>query len=206
MYHYDVFISYRRNKFEHLWLTQHFLPAFEFFLENAFPGDHNPKLFFDQLHVDQTIQKGMLAEGGGIEPGTPWRRELERAIQGSRCMVGLWSLPYFRSKWCQVEWRSFANRSGDPLVVASLHERKNFPGEARAVQMIDLSDFTMLGNPLSEGRLDKPFRDAMRQLAEHVANRVLAVGEWREWPLAQEEEPVPRQVVPLPNFSGAAGG
>jgi hypothetical protein len=203
MYEYDVFISYRRQRLENKWLTEHFVPVFEWALNNAYQGAREPRYFFDQLHTNTEIQSGDLVDGSGIEPGSRWREELEQAICKSRCMVGLWSLPYFRSRWCQIEWRSFASRTGNPLVAVSVNKYVRRAPEAKNYQMIDISDYMLIGNIGKDGYLSQGFRDAMRGLCEIVVARLEAITEFKNWPIATYTGDSQSFTVPLPTFADA---
>ena len=90
----DVFISYKRGRINEQWLTDIFLPIFSNFLNDALPFD--PKIF-----VDRT----------GLTPGVLFRDELFINLLYSKCIVSIWSPPYFRkSEWCVKEFLTMKNR------------------------------------------------------------------------------------------------
>jgi hypothetical protein len=202
-YAFDVFISYKRHRYQNRWLTKHFLGAFEFFLEQEVQARlaRPPSVFFDQSKVRPEILAGALQNGGGIEPGTRWQEELERAIKTSRCMVGLWSPTYFGSRWCRREWRSFAGRPKLPLVPASVYDGNDFPPEARAIERIDLSTFVLQGIDRTDRFAD--FEERVRLLAESVAEKVQTAPPFQDWIVADPgPDPVGRLLV-LPSLADA---
>lgn len=87
-YQNDVFISYKRGRINEEWLNEIFLPLFEDLLNNALP--YEPKVFIDRT---------------GLTPGVDFTGELMQNLLRSKCLVSIWSPPYFRrSEWCIREF------------------------------------------------------------------------------------------------------
>jgi hypothetical protein len=182
-YRYDIFISYRRQKFQDEWLTEHFLKTFDFYVSEEVAGvcGRETTIFFDQLEVNPAIRTGTLCNGSGIEPGDNWKNALERAIKTSRCLLGLWSPMYFLSPWCNTEWRSFAYRPTTPLVASSVYDGSYFPPDARGHQEVDLNDFVQVGRGLIDGAKSSEFHARVKLLAQAVAVKVRDAPHFDQW-------------------------
>jgi TIR domain len=167
-YSFDVFISYPRRLYqqsedetEHAcgqWLRSLFLPFFKSCLSDLLP--HSPHIFLD---VDE------------IQAGDKWLEVLRRALSVSRCLVPVWSPPYFRSPHCLWEWQTFLRRG--PGVVVPIGWTKSFsffPDEARATQIYDFSRYAFPNPALMTTRKGMPFYESIRDFAERVAQAVLA--------------------------------
>ena len=194
-YSIDVFISYKRDKWQDRWLTKHFLERFNFCMNQEVSArlQRPAVIFFDQSRIRRELRTGVLQPDGGIEPGALWRNELERAIKISRCMVGLWSPMYFGSTWCRREWLSFASRPGQPLVPASVYDGKHFPERAREFQMIDLSEYVLQGIDRTD-RFSE-FEQEVRLLAEAAAEKVANPPPFCNWPIEPDGvAPAPRPI------------
>jgi hypothetical protein len=130
-YEYDVFLSYKRNQLTAPWI-EGFKARLTYWLTQEL-GGREAKVFFD-------IES--------IEVGDPWPDKLREALKVSRCLVGMWSPDYFRSRWCVSEWRSFLERekqAGVPgaRLVAPIkcHDGEHFPSEAQNIQQFDPSQY-----------------------------------------------------------------
>ena len=73
-----------------------------------------------------------------IAPGSTWRETIERAIEGTRCMVVLWSSSAIVSRWVHEEAEEGLARS---RLVPVLIEQVRPPMGFRSVQACDLSDW-----------------------------------------------------------------
>jgi TIR domain len=203
-YSIDVFISYRRQKWQDKWLATHFLQRFEFCLnEEIFARLRRPAvIFFDQSRIRRELRTGALQALDGIEPGSLWRTELEQAIKSSRCMVGLWSPTYFGSDWCTREWTSFADRPGGPLVSASVYDGKFFPPAAREFQLLDLSEYVSLG--IDKTDRFSEFEQQVKLLAEAVAEKAANAPEFCDWPIATSGVPQTPHPIKLPSLTNVS--
>jgi hypothetical protein len=208
-YIYDVFISYKRQRTKSEWLIEHFLPLFRDHLEEEIAeacGRRLRRIFFDQAEIATELRQ--LVEGvNGIEPGEDWRDALREAIRGSACMVGLWSPLYFLSEWCCIEWKSFEGRSRQgnarTIIPISVHpSTKNRP-EARDYQLVDLSEYVILGRGFKDNERYVHFQDALRLLARTVAAAVKLAPPFTTWPIATAV-PAPAEPIPVPTFGQAS--
>jgi hypothetical protein len=77
-----------------------------------------------------------------IAPGSTWRETIERAIEGTRCMVVLWSASSISSRWVHEEAEEGLARA---RLVPVLIEPVRPPIGFRSVQACDLSGWD--GNP-----------------------------------------------------------
>jgi hypothetical protein len=73
-----------------------------------------------------------------IAPGSTWRETIERAIEGTRCMVVLWSESALASRWVHEEAEEGLARA---RLVPVLIEQVRPPMGFRSVQACDLSDW-----------------------------------------------------------------
>ncbi len=101
-YEYDVFLSYFRGasagpdgvelEKPGRWVQEVFYPQ----LKQALPlARRKPSLFYDEE----------------IDTGSRWREDLRDALHRSRCMLAVWSIPYFsESIWCRSEWQTVLKR------------------------------------------------------------------------------------------------
>jgi hypothetical protein len=98
VYTYDLFVSYRREQPGKTPLSMPWLRKVVDRLEHYLGmelGDREPRIFFDT---------------NCVELGDHWPQRLHAAILGSKCILPIWTPPYFRSRWCLAEWKSFAAR------------------------------------------------------------------------------------------------
>jgi hypothetical protein len=130
-YQYDVFFSYKRHSLTLEW-TKGVVRLLRLWLEHEVGREIS-------VFVDEDC----------IETGDRWPEKLREALKCSRCMVCVWSPPYFRSNWCMSEWRSFRERekqlnmtSHGLIVPVRFHDGDHFPEEARDVQWIDVAPYT----------------------------------------------------------------
>lgn len=190
-YQYDVFLSFSRSEFVRSWVAIHFLPVLSHVLDEQLP--YRPSLFSDL----------------SIEVGVSWPGQIADALSHSRCMVAILNPPYFRSRWCASEFRTMQARqqmvgSRSPLLLPIvLSGGENLPSD---VQQLQLADFRRWSYPVPAFRetpsyLD--FYDAMKQLAEVLATRILEAPPWRsDFPIINVEElPQAPQQVTLPRLA-----
>ena len=91
-YEYDIFLSYKRGGDVEDWVVNHFYDRLLRCLEGVM--DRDPKIFIDKT----------------IKTGSSWPDVLKNALKSSRILVSVWSPPYFRSPWCDAEWKSMLER------------------------------------------------------------------------------------------------
>jgi hypothetical protein len=174
-YTYDVFISYNRQRNKSEWLIDHFLPLFEEYLSDEIISQvrRQPrKIFLDQAEVNPSLRQ-FEQRVTGIEPGAVWQDVLRKAIARSCCMLAVWSPGYFMSKWCLEEWTIFTKREKETQTIAiiplSVHDGVAFPEEARARNIVDLSDYMIVGEAFRKNQRFVQFQDTLKALAHAVA-------------------------------------
>ena len=204
-YLYDVFISYERDGLTAGWLRDHFLPLFRTWLRMAISDvckRNAQPVFFDKSQTDPTFSEDLKLGLAGIEPGDDWDESLRKAIRLSRCMVGIWSPPYFESEWCNVEWQSFDLRAVSTerklIIPGSFYDGRSFPERANKIQRFDLSKFTLFGPALINSRHYEDFQDTVKRMAEKVAYAIRDAPPFSEWPIANSKQDNPPRPPPPP--------
>ncbi|GAB2814802.1 toll/interleukin-1 receptor domain-containing protein [Ferruginibacter profundus] len=137
----DVFISYKRGKINEQWLNEIFLPLFSEYLNNELPFE--PKIFVDR---------------SGLTPGVNFNDELFVNLLYSKCIVSIWSPPYFRrSDWCVKEFLTMKHRQ-EVLELSPLTDPKTLiwsvlyrevvpiPELADGLSYLDYTDFNLVGD------------------------------------------------------------
>ena len=141
-YNFDVYISYRRRGEWPIWVKRHFLPLIYHWLSERLGRD--PLIFFHERF---------------LEIASPWPADLAKGLATSRVMVCLWSRSYFESNWCLAElsqmlFRQDAAPSCRLILPVIVHDGDRIPAPMRAMQPLDLSDYTnprmVTGSPNSE--------------------------------------------------------
>jgi hypothetical protein len=133
-YKYEVFISYRRCGLWPEWVENTFMPLFRHYLELEIPS---AKVFIDYE----------------METGTSWPTRLANGLSHSKVLVGLWTKPYFCSKWCLAELSLMYareklckfNTQNNPqrlIIPATLHDGDDFPESANQIQQKKLNKYS----------------------------------------------------------------
>lgn len=173
-YEFDVFVSYHRGRRmvpggdwplseEGLWVRDLFLPCFEHWLNHSLNRD------------------AQVAFDGRLKPGVKWEDELQRMLKSSRCMVAIWSSPYFRSGYCRSEFHSmlerqhrFPGRDGNevPLVIPLVYwDGQWFDDEAKAHQFsTNFSRFSKYKRPIANEDVHAEFVTAVQGLCQQVCD------------------------------------
>jgi hypothetical protein len=189
-YDFDVFLSYKRNELIMPWIIE-VEKRLTYWLTQDL-GGYEAKIFFDKK---------------SIEPGSIWPKRLQDGLKKSRCMVGIWSPEYFRSKWCVSEWRTFQERekilgfdSGGLIIPLRFHDGEWFPDDAQQYQSFDISKHTSTSPSFWEtaraDELDQKIREFSAKLAIKIRN---APAFCPDWPVL-ESEPVPVPPTSLKRF------
>lgn len=191
-YQYDVFISYRRRAPASDWVANHFHPLLEQWLSEHLP---RPVSIFRDPQIDT---------------GSRWPAQLAQALQRSRCLVAIWSPPYFQPHWCMAEWSSmeererrlgyFSNENPSglawPIVFA---DGVHFPASVKTRQY---RDFHLWNHPslvLQHTTKYVDFVDEIQRFAEDLASALAAAPAWQDdFPVLfpDELQPEPRMQVP----------
>ncbi|WP_405734225.1 toll/interleukin-1 receptor domain-containing protein [Streptomyces sp. NBC_00028] len=178
-YDYDVFISYSHRGHVRDWVKNHFSRELQLYLEDLLPND--PRIFVDFE----------------IPAGSAWPERLEQALLRSRCLVAIWSPPYFRSEWCMAEWKSMQRRQESlsaangqaPTLVYPINfmDGDHFPEEAQKIQQYkELTKYGYDGPQFRDTPAYLGFQDRMRTVAEEVAACLACAPAWQEgWPIVR---------------------
>ena len=150
---------------------------------------HSAKIFFDK---------------NTIETGTNWPDKLRMGVKKSRCMVGIWSPEYFRSKWCVAEWQSFHQRQqilhnhGHSVILPMrFHDGDAFPEEAKQIQSLDVREYTSLFPSFWQTTKSVELEKLIKQLCCTVAATVKNSPDYDpSWPTL-EPDPAPLDRVEL---------
>jgi hypothetical protein len=208
-YEFDVFVSYETDHLITQWVVEEFMPLFRILLRQqiaAATGRAPGRIFFSFKEADfPDLPDDYKLAVSGIPPGVRWEDALHTAIKRSRCMVGLWNPTYFQSEYCRREWYSFLSRAvatGQRTVFgASWFDGLNFPPEARALQMVDISKFALnFGRGLKDLRNYPEFLRAINILAQNVAAAVAAAPPFQDWPIDNGPAPAAPARIELPRL------
>lgn len=186
-YEYDVFLSYKRRQLTASWI-EGFKDRLTYWLTQEL-GGREAKVFFD-------IES--------IEVGNPWPDKLREALKVSRCLVGMWTPDYFKSRWCVSEWRSFLERekqAGIPgvrlIAPIKCHDGEHFDSEAQSIQQFDLSQYWCTApknfwETVRGGEADDLLKQFARRLADIVQQAPLFNPAWEV--VDADPEPPPASV------------
>ena len=157
-YLYDVFFSYKRDAESDAWHRR-----------------VRDKLCFWTSHeVGRTVQ--IFFDDRDIPTGARWSDELAVALQGSRCLLCVWSPLYFQSDWCVSEWQSFLRRErrvGKPLIIsASYCDGESFPPEALTRQFLKFNDYASTMPRFWDTDAAVHFEPLLKRLAKDLAARI----------------------------------
>jgi cellulose biosynthesis protein BcsQ len=148
---YDVFISYRREKFVTDWLHQHFLPLFQSWLSDELGREAN-------IFVDTSLV-----------PGGDWAQETQEALRASPCLVALVTPAYFQSEFCTKEWNDFRARHEDALLPVLLRGSfERLPKEVARLSFTDFREFALVGVGFQKTEAYVEFQRQVRNLVERV--------------------------------------
>lgn len=130
-YHYDIFISYRRNPETLGWIRDHFIPLLSLRLE--FELQRKPTIFLDEQ----------------IENGSSWPPALGAALGGSRVLIALWTGNYFASVWCTEEFSQMLGREDEAklrtvakphglVIPVFIHDGDTFPADLKHMKPFEI--------------------------------------------------------------------
>ena len=152
-------------------------------------GGEKARIFFDKESIDI---------------GDKWPAKLKDGLKKSKCMVGIWSPEYFRSKWCVSEWKSFqardtilGNSTFTLVLPIRFHDGDWYPDEAKEIQSIDLRSYTSTLSAFWQTSKAVELDEKLREFAENVAKAVINAPEYNpDWPVI-ESEPIPTPRITL---------
>lgn len=163
----EVFISYKRGKINEQWLNEIFLPLFSDYLDNEL--DFKPRIFVDTK---------------GLVPGVFFNEDLFINLVQSKCIVSIWSPPYFRrSDWCVMEFLTMKYRQEvlrlgpltkpKSLIWPVLYREVNpIPQIAAGLHYVDYTDFNVVGDAFFKTEMYLNFQDKMQDDIKTVADMI----------------------------------
>jgi hypothetical protein len=168
----------------------------EQWLPNALPVEHETKIFVDW---------------DGIETGAAWPLTLQHALKRSRCLLPVWSPEYFRSKWCQAEWKTMLERerllglrtlalSEGLIYPVTYFDGENFPPEAQNCQQKDLCKWNSPHPVFNSTAGYVEFDQQVQTLVQELAQMILRAPAWQDWPVVVPEDLVEPRTVSLPRL------
>jgi hypothetical protein len=194
-YQYDVFISYRRQQPVLDWVANHLHPMLEQWLPQHLPWG-----------------KVSIFRDSSIEVGSRWPDRLSQSLRQSRCLVAVWSPPYFQSAWCMAEWGSMEERErllgyysaakpsglAWPVVFA---DGIHFPA---FVKHREWRDFHLWNHPYASFRETAKyleFDSEVQRFAQELAAAIASVPEWREdFPVLYPASQLNAPLISLPRM------
>jgi TIR domain len=173
----DVFISYKRGKINEQWLNEIFYPLFYQFLNDALP--HEPKVFIDR---------------SGLTPGVNFNDELFINLIYSKCIVSIWSPPYFRrSEWCVKEFLTMKHRqeilelspltNPKSLIWSVLYrEVEPIPEVAAGLSYLDYTEFNLVGDAFFKTekylKMQEKMKSDIKTIAEIISKAPPLKPDW----------------------------
>lgn len=159
------------------WVNKYFHPKLSEYLSLKMPTE--PTIFIDTE----------------IERGERWPRRIEEALLRSRCMVGIWAPPYFRSAWCVAEWQSMlarqkklAEENGVDyrlIYPINFHDGEHFWEEAQQTAWEDFTDLAYDGPAFEQSSHFLDFQMRVNKVADELKEMIAKVPPWRPgWPVS----------------------
>jgi hypothetical protein len=169
-YRYDLYISSPRSGSVGEWIRNHLFPLLKDALSDELGVE--PEIFFD---------------AASVEVGGSWPEQLSETLKRSRMLLAVLSPSYFRSSWCASEWESMLARErllGDAQVriiypVLALGG-DSLPASVRSRQWIDMSRWVIPTPAFRETARYVQFYEAVRHLAQVIAENVERAPPWQE--------------------------
>ncbi|MVM29382.1 hypothetical protein GO755_05005 [Spirosoma sp. HMF4905] len=164
----DVFISYKRGRIIEQWINEIFLPLFTENLDYELPDP--PKIFIDST---------------GLTPGVGYWDELFVNLFYSKCIVSIWSPPYFRrSEWCVKEFLTMKHRQElwelgplkmpKTLIWPVIYREVNpLPEIASGLQYSNYSEFNLVGDAFFKTKSYLLFQKKLQKDIKYVSEIIL---------------------------------
>lgn len=182
-YEYDIFISYRNDKFFSEWVYNVLYETLEPLLKNEL-NQSEVRIFMDKEE---------------IRTGDEWSNRIKRALVRSRCLVPVFIPNYFHSEWCvrelsvllhrqtALKYNTLNNPSGLVLPI-HLFDGEHFPELAKDIQG---KNFKSYFRPNLTGDLQNKFFAEMIEWVKIIADAVKNAPAWNDDWLKPEwlEEP-----------------
>lgn len=164
-YEFDVFVSYSRAPVTRVWVKRYIIG----------PRDREKRTgvtFVDWLEQHLGREPRVFYDDHGLEVGDKWADEILAALANSKCIVPIWSKPYFASSWCMAEWETFRLRAESTkhtlAVPIRLMAKEDLP---KSVRGFTIADFREYNNPAPGYPKTERFADFQEAL-NGFANRV----------------------------------
>ena len=159
-YEYEIFFSYKRDRQSNSW--HQVLKDRIVHWVGEEPGIDKVRVFFDTEE---------------IRTGNRWRQKVVHALSRSKCLIGIWSPQYFRSRHCVAEWLSFSARctqtNKELVAPASRADGLNFPTHARDFQFKRFNDYALLATRFWDTELAVEFEEKeIKPFARDVAQLI----------------------------------
>jgi len=175
-YSYDAYFSYKHHTESDDWHDR-VRRTLQYWVGTEL--GHEPTFFFDR----EQVRPGHLPE-----------KRLIEALRASKCLVCFWSPRYFKSKWCQTEWRTFLDRGRrnnvNLVLPASIHDGESFPAEARETLWMDFSKYHQVASPafFATKKADKFEEKCLKPFARRLAEMIRDAPDHADFPIAEVDE------------------
>lgn len=176
-YEYDVFISYRNDKFFSSWVHDVLYETLEPLLRNAL-GKGEVKIFLDKEEITS---------------GDDWKKRIQKALITSRCMIPVLIPDYFNREWCIREFAVMLHRQRElgyntlqnPTgLIHPIHlfDGDLFPDYAKDIQAKIFNDYFYPSEGFNKMPIYNDFFKDMKDWVFEIAKAVNNAPEWNdEW-------------------------
>lgn len=181
-YRYDIFFSYSRGGASEDWLNGCLKELLEKHLQEEMGR-------IPQFYIDTEMRAGVN-----------WYDDIKEALLRSRCLLGVWSGPYFYRKYCLTEWRSMKERekvvsgkSGSCKLIypVKFGDGDHFSDEANETQYDDLSNWAFIGPAFRNSPEFVEFEKRVKDVARSLWQIIKHAPEWEPgWPFIEVEPPL----------------
>ena len=171
-YEYDVFVSYKTGGVFEEWLHEHFLIFLKDYLKATLSRD--ARVFVDK---------------SGISSGDAWPERIKRALVHSKCLIPIWSPPYFYSSWCMCECNVMLDREkrlgyrtttnpGGLVIPVRIFDGEQFPDFAKNIHCFDCRNFARTGEGFKKTERYIKFQDHMLDWIPDVVDCINSAPSW----------------------------